>query len=434
MPNVFNIQRNDECICGSGKKYKKCCLSAVENVESNLMKEIGNTMGITAYGRNFIRVISIMYGIKFEEKDDKPDVKKLSALMIEAWEEEEELFDSSFFELNRKIIDILREKKELKNFRIPGVLLVQIEFDDIEQSETILDAIIEDFSMENNLLELAYLLRNFDYTEDEFKNILHWISMGLMDETYQSFIVPIFQASLLDIGEASDKAKQVIEDKGKEAQDVITFYNIYEEYPIFEEYLGSKMLQAIEDDLEYVLKEEIEFNFPFYIIYAFVLKLQIKLIEIFSQSKPYINEELLFSIPFFEAIDEILGEDMLFAEIYNCIMESLMETIETTEDEDLKNRLAKITEFFFMLTRVHLNVIENIFLITVKRYIESLPRKLDDSQIVLENIQQLISHEFCDKYITYLESKGLKEEAKYIKELYEEIDIEKSTDEKDPQE
>ena len=125
---------------------------------------------------------------------------------------------------------------------------------------------------------------------------------------------------------------------------------------------------------------------------------------------------------------------MLFAEIYNCIMESLMETIETTEDEDLKNRLAKITEFFFMLTRVHLNVIENIFLITVKRYIESLPRKLDDSQIVLENIQQLISHEFCDKYITYLESKGLKEEAKYIKELYEEIDIEKSTDEKDPQE
>jgi uncharacterized protein YchJ len=25
----FNIQRNDQCPCGSGKKFKKCCLRAV---------------------------------------------------------------------------------------------------------------------------------------------------------------------------------------------------------------------------------------------------------------------------------------------------------------------------------------------------------------------------------------------------------------------
>ena len=27
MKREYNIGRNDECPCGSGKKYKKCCLS-----------------------------------------------------------------------------------------------------------------------------------------------------------------------------------------------------------------------------------------------------------------------------------------------------------------------------------------------------------------------------------------------------------------------
>jgi len=34
---VFDIKRNDECLCGSGKKYKKCCMTRVEQIEREIL-------------------------------------------------------------------------------------------------------------------------------------------------------------------------------------------------------------------------------------------------------------------------------------------------------------------------------------------------------------------------------------------------------------
>ena len=36
---LHKIGRNDKCICGSGKKYKKCCLANIANI-ANIVKPV----------------------------------------------------------------------------------------------------------------------------------------------------------------------------------------------------------------------------------------------------------------------------------------------------------------------------------------------------------------------------------------------------------
>ena len=31
LRRIVNVGRNDQCFCGSGKKYKKCCMNKVES-------------------------------------------------------------------------------------------------------------------------------------------------------------------------------------------------------------------------------------------------------------------------------------------------------------------------------------------------------------------------------------------------------------------
>ena len=31
LRRIINVGRNEQCFCGSGKKYKKCCMSKVES-------------------------------------------------------------------------------------------------------------------------------------------------------------------------------------------------------------------------------------------------------------------------------------------------------------------------------------------------------------------------------------------------------------------
>lgn len=434
MSDIFNIERNDECICGSGKKYKKCCLPAVEKIDTYLLKAIGRTEGITAYGRDFIRIISVMYGIKFKEKESTADVEKLATLIIQAWKEEEEIFANKLEELNNEIAELLREKKELKYFRIPGALLADTDFNDEEQMDGLLEEISDKFSFENYLLDLAYSLRTDEYTKEELKIVFHWIFLGMMDETSKGFIIPILRASLEDIANAKEKLEETIGNKDRlDQEDITEIFKINAEYPVFEEYFGSKMLQDVQEELDDVFNSEIDFNFPFFAIYAFYLKLFAKIIEVFSGIASHRNANLDSFDLFFGALDEVFQQNMVFVEIYTCISKTIIEMEEKTQNEDLKNKLTKIRKFFSILTTTHFHVIKRIFIISMIKYLKKLPQQADDSGIVVESLDQLTSREFFDKYVSYLESKGLNEKAGYIKELYGEIENEQSNIVKNPQ-
>ncbi|MDP3044148.1 MAG: SEC-C metal-binding domain-containing protein, partial [Bacillota bacterium] len=39
MLNLFKIERNSPCECGSGRKYKRCCMGAVDELLSRWRRE-----------------------------------------------------------------------------------------------------------------------------------------------------------------------------------------------------------------------------------------------------------------------------------------------------------------------------------------------------------------------------------------------------------
>lgn len=157
MSDVFDIQRNEECICGSDKKYKKCCLPAVEKIEAELMRKLSDDFSITAYAKDLIRVISVMFGVKFDEaKAEAVDVEKLSNIIAQVWNAQEEFSEDSFLKLNNDIADMLRENENLKILRIPGSILAHVELDDSEQVDMLLTQIADNFTIEENLFMLAY--------------------------------------------------------------------------------------------------------------------------------------------------------------------------------------------------------------------------------------------------------------------------------------
>lgn len=428
MSDVFDIQRNEECICGSGKKYKKCCLPTVEKIETELMRKLSDDFSITAYAKDLIRVISVMFGIKLgETQTETVDVEKLSNIIAQVWNAQEEFSEDSFLKLNNDIADMLRENENLKILRIPGSILAHVELDDSEQVDMLLTQIADNFTIEENLFMLAYLIRNNNFTEDELEKIFHWIFMGLIDETHQSFFELILQASIEDINEAGKKFEQIIKEEDETAcqVDIAETHELFREYPVFEEYFGMRMLEDIEDDLEFILKSEIDFNFPFFVIYGFFLKFTSVITQIFLQNLPHvdINKELNFMDMLFDAESAFLKQEIVITESYGCITRTLIEAMEKSEDNDLREKLAKVTEFFLLPTGAHILAIEKIILTSMKKLIKNLPQAIDDSPIVLESIEQLITDEFFDEYISYLESKGLNEQAEFLKEIYEEANI-----------
>lgn len=429
MPDIFNIKRNDECICGSGKKYKKCCLPRIETIETELIKELEKDFDINQYGKDFIRTISVMFGFEIEEDAGKADTKRIAKIISEVWEEND-LDSDSIRKSAEAIFELVSSKEELKFFRIPAKVFIENETDNFDD---LFDEILEDLSIEEYLLELASIIRTSFFTDDELKTIFNWISLSLADPLQRGFFDVLFQISLKEMGEAAEKFHQIAESESETlSEDAFSQLKpLFEEYPIFEEFVGIKALYNFQDDLDYLISNGVEFEFPFYIIYTLFLKFLSAIDEAISENLGYLKlycPDLIFG-----AADAVLEEEVVIEEVYKDILETLSETLEENKDknEELCYAIVSITSFFFMPLWSHIIAIEKILAISLQKYFMKLPKTLDDSQLVLESAKQLIDHDFLNSYVSYLNSKGLEKQASILQKAYEEAvsqDFIKKTD------
>lgn len=429
MPSeVFNVERNDECVCGSGKKYKKCCLSKVEKIEAGLMKAIEKEVAVTAEGREFLRIISIMYGADLDEDEAKAetDIERLAEIILQAWEEEKQVLTVSSEEFIETIEKILKKKNGMKYVRIPGSLLIDMDIDtDDDEMESIMDEIIGSLSPEDYLLEVAYSLQTDEYTEEEIKNVFHWISLGLLTGFAYGFMLPILHTSLKEIDEAQEKLEEIFDGKDElNQEDMVEISRINAEYPVFAEYFGARAMEDVRDDLDEIMDGKLIFRFPFYTIYSFFLKFFAATVKMLfdAASGNVLNDNSNIFNYFYDAADEFLQEEIIFEKVFGCIYETIAEAEKKADDEVFKSKLSKIRDFFSFLTDEHFYAIKNIFLHSLSGYFNSLPQSVDDSGIVVKSIDDISSVEFFERYVSYLESKGLKKEVEYIKELYREIE------------
>ena len=432
MSKIFDIDRNDECICGSGKKYKKCCLPNIEKIEKTLLKEIEKDDVFLPYDYEFIRILSVMYGIKLDNKNEAVNVEKLKVLLIESLRERkqqleelnEENEDEITEELFRKIVSIFRKNEGLKDLRVPVTFIMNLYLDNEEEMERVLDKISNTSFLENYLLNLAYSLRTEKFTEEEMKNIFIWLSIAFIDKTYKIFTTPILEATEFDLIDGEDELEKVLNDAEKLPQDLVNkkVMEIFYKYPIFAEYLSANMFMEMGDDLNYILDPEMEIEIPFYAFYIFYLKFLTKAAELFKKKNT--EQQELFDSIFDEVIDEIFDEDIVAEKVYSSILGKIVEIEKTTKNNDLKEKLQNILEFLAIPTNAQISLIKIRFVISLSKYVNNLPQRIDDSDMILENLEQLLSRKFFNEYMSYLESKDF-EEVQYLKQLYNKIEEQK---------
>lgn len=313
---IFDINRNDECICGSNKKYKKCCMNNVEQFKRDLLNSISKEMTLFSDDLEFIKIVSILYGANLSEKNKSFNVDKLTKLIFETFDAEENYTSDEYVQLLRKMTRFIAEDERLKKLRVSGNLLKNIELGNESDVDNLLKQIVEQNLVEETFLNIAFDLQNYDFTEKELKDFFLLIKLAILDE-YNTLIKVVIDATMIEIAKALEEIHAMDDDKS-----VNKIFNIALKYPSFNEYLSSKMFDEITNDLAYVLNEHIDI--PFFIVYLFLLKLYHRILSSFLFDFKTLAEfsDLLF--------DDVL-QDLLYREpiIYEKAVRSIFVSLDS---------------------------------------------------------------------------------------------------------
>ncbi|MBE0068620.1 SEC-C domain-containing protein [Thermoanaerobacterium thermosaccharolyticum] len=406
---IFDISRNDDCICGSGKKYKKCCMNNIEEIKKTLTNSLSNEVNLFSDDVEFIKIVSILYGANLSEKNKSFKADKIVKLILETFETEDNYTNDDYIQFLRKMTRNIAEDKRLKKVRVPGDLLKDIEIGNELDVDNLLKEIVEENLVEEILLSIAFELQNFNFNEKEIKDLFLLIRISILDE-YNTLVKVAIGATMIEIAKALEEIHAI---NGTKTMDKI--YDIASKYPSFNEYLSSKMFDTITNDLAYVLDERIDI--PFFIVYLFLLKFYHRILSsfLFDFKTPTEFYDSLF--------DEVL-QNLLYKELI--IYEKALKTIltrlelksESINDEKVKMSFENVLSLLSLpINHWNMEIFEQIIKVNILRTLNNLPAKVEgiDKEVKL---QDLISDEILDEYIVYLKKNGLEQIVDLFKKIY----------------
>lgn len=411
---IFDINRNDECICGSNKKYKKCCMNNVEQFKMDLLNSISKEMTLFSDDLEFIKIVSILYGANLSEKNKSFNVDKLTKLIFETFDAEENYTSDEYVQLLRKMTRFIAEDERLKKLRVSGNLLKNIELGNESDVDNLLKQIVEQNLVEETFLNIAFDLQNYDFTEKELKDFFLLIKLAILDE-YNTLIKVVIDATMIEIAKALEEIHAMDDDKG-----VNKIFNIALKYPSFNEYLSSKMFDEITNDLAYVLNEHIDI--PFFIVYLFLLKLYHRILSSFLFDFKTLAEfsDLLFD----DVLQDLLyREPIIYEKAVRSIFVSLDSKFENTDDEKSKKSLENVLSFLSLpINHWNMEIFKQIMIGNILRALNDFPTKVEgiDKEI---NLNDLISDDNFNKYMDYLKKNGLEQIVNLFNEIYGNLKI-----------
>lgn len=121
--SILDIERNAPCICGSGKKYKRCCMFTLENLvrhwKSGSWAIMNNELAF------YLALVCGMPKAGDEEVPSIPRIEKvLNELSQEIWEQEDEdLAENAFTKESEAFNEILFAEGFLEDFIFPPELV-----------------------------------------------------------------------------------------------------------------------------------------------------------------------------------------------------------------------------------------------------------------------------------------------------------------------
>ncbi|MGF7401096.1 SEC-C domain-containing protein [Thermoanaerobacterium thermosaccharolyticum] len=406
---IFDISRNDDCICGSGKKYKKCCMNNIEEIKKTLTNSLSNEVNLFSDDVEFIKIVSILYGANLSEKNKSFKADKIVKLILETFETEDNYTNDDYIQFLRKMTRNIAEDKRLKKVRVPGDLLKDIEIGNELDVDNLLKEIVEENLVEEILLSIAFELQNFNFNEKEIKDLFLLIRISILDE-YNTLVKVAIGATMIEIAKALEEIHAI---NGTKTMDKI--YDIASKYPSFNEYLSSKMFDTITNDLAYVLDERIDI--PFFIVYLFLLKFYHRILSsfLFDFKTPTEFYDSLFD----EVLQNLLYKELIIYEkALKTILTSLELKSESINDEKVKMSFENVLSLLSLpINHWNMEIFEQIMKVNILRTLNNLPAKVEgiDKEVKL---QDLISDEILDEYIVYLKKNGLEQIAELFEKIY----------------
>ncbi|WP_434640382.1 SEC-C domain-containing protein [Thermoanaerobacterium thermosaccharolyticum] len=406
---IFDISRNDDCICGSGKKYKKCCMNNIEEIKKTLTNSLSNEVNLFSDDVEFIKIVSILYGANLSEKNKSFKADKIVKLILETFETEDNYTNDDYIQFLRKMTRNIAEDKRLKKVRVPGDLLKDIEIGNELDVDNLLKEIVEENLVEEILLSIAFELQNFNFNEKEIKDLFLLIRISILDE-YNTLVKVAIGATMIEIAKALEEIHAI---NGTKTMDKI--YDIASKYPSFNEYLSSKMFDTITNDLAYVLDERIDI--PFFIVYLFLLKFYHRILSsfLFDFKTPTEFYDSLFD----EVLQNLLYKELIIYEkALKTILTSLELKSESINDEKVKMSFENVLSLLSLpINHWNMEIFEQIMKVNILRTLNNLPAKVEgiDKEVKL---QDLISDEILDEYIVYLKKNGLEQIVDLFKKIY----------------
>ncbi len=275
MSSLFKIGRNDPCECGSGRKYKRCCMRKVEEILSRWRRE-------EVWGRpDLHQALALACGLDPREQH-RPDPEKVEQALASFRDimaiEDEDLMADRLLELMNRLDELLETDEELNKllFRMNELRPV------IEELDARLEKSPEDTDPEDIVQELAdkYLpglvtpgivkytawslvecLRSRDWPNDDLLSIIYAIDCCPDKNTVQNPLwATVFEASLRAVVQAVvDFQKLRTEDGGLD-------WDRLEEYlakhPLATREVSHKLEPLVRPAIMAIIQGQITLNIP----------------------------------------------------------------------------------------------------------------------------------------------------------------------------
>jgi len=415
----MQISRNDNCPCGSGSKYKKCCQERVEDFTGRLLQVMGT--GVSPTGQEIARTLGLWCGLQLPETGAPPDPERLGRLMPEVWQVRDR--DAVPYDQFR---DLLLGKKHLRGLRTPVNLLTDIKLKADEEldleglRQRITDNLPEAF-YDYASYQMALSLRNEPYLEWELKVLLAGFSWALADQKTRSVLSSVvLEATLTELARAQQEFAALDPDV-PDADGAVgneKMRRFFASHPSYDNFVSTQILARV-DPASRAIIDSGSLQVPFYAIAGGCYAVYLEVLEALPKLS---GEQLNAGLPG-DKVLQILREMLWRRDECLFFLPELRKVIAAWPDGDQPGLAASMQSLrellngFFMSSQF--KIVETFYIDCVVGLINNGPRSLPGVDLSLGSPMDLCIPDVMEPYLAYLGGQQLTDEAEHLRREYQ---------------
>jgi hypothetical protein len=422
---IFQTERNSDCPCGSGRKFKKCCQERVGEATRRISQTVGME-SITAEGLDVIETLGFLCGLRAED-GHMPSPETLGRLLNEAWDEVEQISEiedeGALSALSLRVQVLLGEKHKLRAIRVP-VWQFEFEKDDNTGDNELFHEIVDYLGGPLGRIfiieavdSIGMSLLYDDYSDEDIKTLLIALGWLVIDDTRNFFLYTVLHKTAADLAAAEEELDK-IRDKYEDANNEELYQelrSLLRRYPVYDQMLSENMKGDIKKTLSAVAGGKLKIETPLYSVLGGISAMLSKLIDMLDTvaAQRRLTAE---NLPLLEETLFAEGEfRFFFPELTNCLDKAAKES----EDSELRDCVNNSLFFLILLSdRKQVAVVKLLYVYCICSFISKLPVAVPGSDIEFRVLGDFYDQPLIERYACHLEFLEMFEEAEHVRDVF----------------